>query len=157
MIEIEEGVTLDEKFLKEAKDLAKNSPDRSSKVGCVIVKNDRVISSGFNKMPKGIDDTIDARHERPIKYSWIEHAERNAIYAAAKKGIALEGATLYCGSTLAGPPCAECTRAIIQSGITRVVGSKGDDDPDTWEARWKDSMMISIDMLEEAGIVFETV
>lgn len=157
MIEIEEGVTFDEKFLKEAKELAKDSPDRSTKVGCVIVKSHRVIARGINKMPKGIDDTVDARHERPTKYSWFEHAERNAIFEAARKGVSLEGTTLYCGSTLAGPPCAECCRALIQSGITKVVGSVGDDDPNTWEARWRDSMMVSLEMLKEAGIEFVTV
>lgn len=150
--------TLDARLLSKAKEIATDSPDRSTKVGCVITdQNGEIITRGYNRMPKGIDDTIDARHERPIKYSWIEHAERNAIFDAARRGIALEGTTLYCGSTLAGPPCAECCRALIEAGIKRVVGSVGDDDPNTWEARWRDSMMVSIEMLKEAGIVFDTV
>lgn len=150
-------ILMDAYYLDMAKEFAKNSPDRSSKVGCVIVRDEEILVRGYNTFPMGIRTDIEERYERPLKYSVTEHAERNAIFAAARYGISLNMATLYCGSTLAGPPCAECTRAIIQSGIKRVVGSIGDDDPSTWEARWKDSMMISLDMLKEAGIIFETV
>jgi dCMP deaminase len=158
MYTINVNCSMDAIRLADAKVLAQNSPDRSTKVGCVITESDGyVITKGFNRMPKGINDTIDARHERPVKYSWFEHAERVAIFDAARRGISLEGSTLYCGSTLAGPPCAECCRALIEAGIKRVVGSIGDDDPNTWEARWRDSMMVSLEMLKEAGIQFDTV
>jgi dCMP deaminase len=148
----------DLRFLNMAKEMATWSKDRSSKVGCIIVGPNREIrTSGYNGMPRGVNDEIDSRHERPLKYSYFEHSERNAIYNAARIGISLDGCTLYCGSTLMGPPCVDCARALIQSGITRVVGSKGDNDPSLWEERWKASMLISIEMFNEAGIIFDTV
>ena len=148
---------IDKDFLEKAKEISQNSKDKSTKVGCVIVKDNNVISSGYNKFPKGVREDIPERFERPLKYSVTEHAEREAVFHAAKNGIALEGSTLYLSSTMSGPPCADCTRAIIESGIKRIVGSIGDDDPSQWEARWKDSMMISMDMLKEAGINFDTI
>lgn len=148
----------DKRFLDMAKHISSFSKDRSTRVGCVIVGPNREIrSTGYNGMVRGVNDDIDARHERPVKYSWIEHSERNAIYNAARMGTSLDGCTLYCGSTLVGPPCVDCARALIQSGIVRVVGSLGDDNPSRWEDRWKDSMMISMEMFSEAGIIFTTV
>ena len=56
-----------------------------------------------------------------------------------------------------GPPCVDCCRALIQSGIVRVVGSIGDDDPAKWNERWRDSMKVSVEMFKECGILFDTV
>jgi dCMP deaminase len=147
----------DKRFLDLSKNIAQWYSDRSSKVGCVIAGPDNEIRSvGYNDFPRGVKD-IEERHARPLKYSVTEHSERNAIYNAARVGIPLQGCTLYCGSTMFGPPCADCARAIIQSGITRVVGSIGDDIPDKWRPDWRESMLISIDMFKEAGIIFDTV
>ena len=63
------------------------SKDRSRKCGAIIVDDRNVlISIGWNGFPRGINDDIDARHARPAKYQWTEHAERNAIYNAAAAG-----------------------------------------------------------------------
>ena len=69
--------------------------------------------------------TVDNSH-RPEKYDWIEHAERNAIYAAAREGRKLMGATMYLNKF----PCVECARAIAQTGITELYhgGHEGWDD-----------------------------
>lgn len=95
------------------------SEDRSRKVGAVIVgpAND-VRSIGFNGLPRGISGDNDLRHskENGEKYYWFEHAERNAIYNAARGGISIDGCRLYCSLF----PCADCTRAIIQSGIVQL-------------------------------------
>jgi dCMP deaminase len=64
------------------------------------------------------EEVLSNRWERPAKYQWVEHAERNAIYNAARMGIPLKGCTAYI--TLA--PCADCTRALIQAGISAVYG-----------------------------------
>lgn len=107
-----------EYFMEMSEFISKKSKDRSTKVGCVIVgPNHEVRTTGYNGFCRGIDDDIELRHERPEKYFWAEHAERNAIYNAARNGIRLEGCTLY--STVF--PCADCARAIIQSGIKTVV------------------------------------
>ena len=138
-------------FLEDADHVARRSKDRSRKVGCVIV-NDRHtdLVRGWNGFPRGVNDDVDSRHDRPAKYRFTEHAERNAIYNAAAEGIALKGTTLY--STLY--PCTDCARAIIQSGIKRVC---------TYEPSWDDEKLAVFNfrdseaMFAEAGIVVDYV
>jgi dCMP deaminase len=74
-------------------------------------------STGYNSFPRGIQDDVAARLERPAKYLWIEHAERNAICNAARAGTATEGCTLYVEIM----PCMDCARAVVQAGINQVV------------------------------------
>lgn len=134
--------------------LKAKSKDPSTKVGCVISSKDNdTVATGFNGFPRGVEDSIDIvpdRYERPKKYSYIEHAERNAIYSAAKRGISLDGCKLF----LEWYPCCECMRAIIQSGIKEVVinGDSKDFNNEELIKRWKDSVEISLVMAKEAGI-----
>lgn len=132
--------------------VAAKSKDPSSKIGAVIVgDHHQIVSTGFNGFPRGIQEWQPERWERPIKYRYVEHAERNAIYNAARHGIALEGCTLYL--TGFGPPtvpCVECTKAIIQSGITRVVGFPYKPAPE----HWMDDLWFAFKLLGEAGVVF---
>ena len=95
------------------------SEDQSRKVGAVIVGAAHEIrSTGYNGLPRGISVDPPSRHLKGDgeKYFWFEHAERNAIYNAARAGISIDGCTLYCNLF----PCAECLRAIIQSGIMHL-------------------------------------
>src|SRR5260370_34651295 len=102
-----------------AREIARWSKDRSGGVGCVIVGPDNEVrSTGFNGFPRGVNDEVESRHERPAKYKWTEHAERNAIYNAARVGIPIEGCRIY----LPWFPCMECARAIIQTGIVELIG-----------------------------------
>jgi dCMP deaminase len=97
------------------------SKDRSTKVGCVLVSpHNTILSTGWNGFPRGVIDTDEAKHERPAKYEWTEHAERNAVFNAARLGIATNGATAYLNWE--PYPCVECMRALAQSGIIRIVG-----------------------------------
>ncbi len=108
----------DSYFMEMATLVASKSKDRSTKVGCVIVgPNNEVRSTGYNGFCRGVDDENDDRHERPEKYLWTEHAERNAIFNAARNGIRMEDCTAY--TTMF--PCADCARSFIQSGIRRIV------------------------------------
>lgn len=101
---------------------AQESKDRSTKVGSVIVgSNNRMISSGWNGMPEGVDDDIDERHERPAKYEWFIHAEMNAVANAARMGHATDGATLYIDWNPAGV-CGRCIAVLRNAGIVRIVG-----------------------------------
>lgn len=110
----------DARWLQVADHIATWSKDRSTQVGCVIVGNaNQVLSMGYNGFPRGVNDDIEERHDRPDKYLWTEHAERNAIYNAARTGTALAGSTMY----LPWYPCADCARAIIQSGISTLVAT----------------------------------
>ena len=127
--------------------VAKKSKDPSTKVGAVIVGPEHEVrSTGYNGFPRGIDEYPPSRWERPEKYQWCEHAERNAIYNAAMMGTPLKGCTEYVQCT----PCAPCGRALIQAGITEVVISK--ENPFSDRSDWRDDIDFSLEMLKEAGV-----
>ncbi|MCA9666194.1 MAG: hypothetical protein KC503_11425 [Myxococcales bacterium] len=98
---------------------AETSQDPNTQVGAVIVRGGKVILSGANHLPKGVQVT-EQRMQRPDKYSFIEHAERNAIFSGAKRGVAIGGSTIY----VPWWPCNDCARAIVQSGVKEVVMHK---------------------------------
>lgn len=111
----------DEYYLNICKVVAARSKDPNTRIGCVIAGPAHEIrSTGYNSFPRGIRDDVPERLERPAKYLWIEHAERNAICNAARAGTPLEGCTIYVEIM----PCMDCARAIVQAGIKQVVVSR---------------------------------
>ena len=134
------------RLLKMAKDIAGWSKDESTKVGAVITTLDgSPVSWGFNGMARGIDDTISERKERPIKYKWMCHAERNAM------DLSPRGDLTDCVMFVTFSPCTNCAQSIIQRGIKTVVidaNHTADKAPD----HWVEDMMIAMDMLWEAGV-----
>jgi len=135
--------------------VASKSKDPKTKIGALIVKDKRIISTGYNGIPIGVNDENEVRHQRPEKYKWYEHGERNAIYAAAKFGISTEGSTLYTNAL----PCADCARGIIQSGITNVyVHQKfGDICNSIQRAQWKGHDEVTFALFKEAGVHVHTI
>lgn len=132
----------DRRFLDLAWHIAAWSKDPSTKVGCVVTSPDkRVVSTGFNGLPTGVEDTVDRLHNREIKYEMVVHAERNAIISARQD---LTGFRLY--STLM--PCSVCASMIIQAGITEVI-SPPCTDPRLIEVCQLD---LTREMFREAGI-----
>lgn len=108
----------DEYFMNMVSLVATRSKDPNTQIGAVIVGlNHEIRATGYNSFPRGIRDDVPERLVRPEKYTWIEHAERNAIYNAARVGTPLEGCTIF-QQVL---PCMDCARAIIQAGIKEVV------------------------------------
>ena len=108
----------DDYYLGICKVVARRSKDPNTKIGCVIVGPAHEIrTTGYNSFPRGIRDDVPERSQRPTKYLWIEHAERNAICNAARCGTALEHCTIYVEIM----PCMDCARAIVQAGIREVV------------------------------------
>ncbi|HUH43016.1 MAG: dCMP deaminase family protein [Sulfurimonas sp.] len=113
----------DENFINIAKEIAKASKCVSKQVGAVIVKDGRILSTGYNGTPAGYinccehwqDNYTHEHHEWSKTYEI--HAEMNAIIWAARKGISIEGATIYV--TL--EPCSECSKNIIASGVKKIV------------------------------------
>jgi dCMP deaminase len=129
--------------------ISKRSKDPSTKLGAVIVGPDKEIrSAGYNCFPRGVEDFHPERVKRPLKYAWFEHAERNAIYNAARMGTALSGCVIY---TL-WIPCPDCARRIIQVGIKEVIVGNATV-PDRWVAQFSESSK----MLSEAGIIIRKV
>jgi len=149
-------------FLKMAELVATKSCDNSLHVGCVIVGPDNEVrSTGYNGFCRGVEPTPQ-RLERPAKYDWTEHGERNAIYNAARMGTSLRGCTAYIACTPrengGNAPCLDCTRALIQAGVTKIVEwntPSVQTEKDT--GTWRDKLKVSIAMLAEAGVQLKLV
>lgn len=108
-------------FMQMAKQVSSRSKDPATKVGCVIVSVDNVVTTtGYNGIPAGVDD-LPERMERPAKYLWTAHAEENAVALAARVGARLKGATAFVTHT----PCARCARSLIQAGVAKVYVGAG--------------------------------
>ena len=121
-----------------AKTVAQWSKDPSTKVGCVIVDDKhRVVSIGFNGLPRGIPDK--GLEDREYKYARVVHAELNALLFARGS---VEGCTMYVWPM---PPCSRCAGPIIQAGILRVVS------PPPGE-RWKESCEVGEQMFRQVWI-----
>ena len=135
----------DVRFLELAKHISLWSKDPSTQVGCVVVGPDREIrSTGFNGLPRGLEDTEERLNNREIKYPMICHAEENAIMHAARIGISLKDCTVY----VTWPPCTRCARSLIQAGVSEVVYPKKSEIPKRLEADFK----LSQQMFEESSI-----
>ncbi|MGB0749189.1 MAG: deoxycytidylate deaminase [Magnetospiraceae bacterium] len=130
----------DHRFMDLAKHIASWSKDPSTKVGSVIVDGRRVVATGFNGLPTGVEDTIGRLHDRELKYQLVVHAERNAIIGARQN---LSGYSLYVWPMM---PCSVCAAMIIQAGISEVLAPVNDN------PRWVDSFALTEEMFAEAGI-----
>jgi len=129
--------------------VALKSKDESTQLGCVVVGPGREIrATGYNSFPRGVNDDVPKRQQRPLKYSWMAHAEANAIYNAARCGVSLSECVLYCQWL----PCPSCAMGIIGAGIHCVVVRTFD-----VPKRWRTDMVISNQMLEEAGVEIRSV
>jgi dCMP deaminase len=127
------------RFLDLCEHVATWSKDPSTKLGSVIVDSKkRVVSIGYNGFPRGVDDRHDRYEDRPTKYLFVAHAERNALDNAP---MMVDNCTMYV--TLL--PCNECAKSIIQKGITTVVTYRPErEDVFNWN--------ITLAMFNEAGV-----
>jgi len=127
------------RFLDLCEHVATWSKDPSTKLGSVIVDNKkRIVSVGYNGFPRGVNDRYDRYDDRPTKYLFVAHAERNALDNAP---MMVDNCTMYV--TLL--PCNECAKSIIQKGITTVVTYPPErEDVFNWN--------ITLRMFDEAGV-----
>lgn len=149
MTKLNTNLSWDEYYIKLAYSIAEKSKDTSSKIGSILVKNNFITSAGYNGMPIAINDNLSYRYEKPEKYFWFEHSERNAIYAAARNGLNTSGSHLYTLSI----PCNDCARGCIQAGVHKITYhlqhnnifiSQND--------KWAESTKRSLSMFLEAGV-----
>ena len=128
----------DQRYLEMAEIWAKNSYCKHRQVGALLVKDNMIISDGYNGTPSGFENVCE---ENGVTKPYVLHAEANAISKIAKSGNSSSGATLY----VTASPCIECSKLIIQCGIKRVV--------------YKDEYRLTdgIDLLRRAGIEVEKV
>lgn len=111
-------LTLDKRYLRMAKIWSENSYCERRKVGALVVKDQRIISDGYNGTPSGFENICEDDDNRTKPY--VLHAEANAITKLAASSNNSKGATIY----ITDSPCIECAKLIIQSGIVRVVYAK---------------------------------
>ncbi|HOR12870.1 MAG TPA: cytidine/deoxycytidylate deaminase family protein [Clostridia bacterium] len=119
------------------------------KIGAIIVKNKRILTTGYNGAPSGLTSCMERgeclRRNLGIpsgtrqELCYAIHAEQNAIIQAAKLGVSIDGATLYCTHQ----PCVICAKMIINAGIRRVVYAEGYPDE------------FSVDLMSQAGVLLE--
>lgn len=124
---------IDERYLRMAMIWSENSYCRRRKVGALIVRDNMIISDGYNGTPSGFPNICE---EDNITFPYVLHAEANAITKVARSNNSSENATLY----VTASPCMECSKLIIQAGIKRVVFS------DLYR------IQDGIDLLRQAGI-----
>lgn len=111
-------INWDDYFMSIAYLIASKSKDERTHIGAVIVgQNKEIKSTGYNSFVRGLIDHVPERQEKPEKYYWFEHAERNAIYNATLIGTSLKGCKMYTN----GIPCMDCARGIVQVGIVEVI------------------------------------
>ncbi|MFI5015464.1 MAG: deoxycytidylate deaminase [Hyphomicrobiales bacterium] len=133
-----------DKLMRLARDIAGTSPNRVRHVGAVLLAaNGDATIAACNTFPKGVRD-LEERHEGDGRFVWMEHAERNAIFEAARRGVTTEGATL--ATTFF--PCIDCARAIVQSGVARLCTPA----PDYADPVWGDAFQRSRVILEEGAV-----
>lgn len=107
----------DKRFFKIAEEVSTWSKDPGTKVGCVLVDdNKRILSTGYNGFPAGFNDSLIESMSRDKKLAFTIHAEVNAIINAAKNGVNIEGSTAY----VTFHPCTNCISALINAGITII-------------------------------------
>ncbi|GMU26150.1 MAG: hypothetical protein AMXMBFR16_10550 [Candidatus Uhrbacteria bacterium] len=133
-------------YMREAYNLAdRESTDTSTKVGAFLILKNGPITMGVNKFVAGYGDSPE-HHERPLKYKITEHAERAAVYAAARLGYPTGGSTLICPWAA----CTDCARALILAGVVEVI-SHAQALQQTPE-RWREELQIAKRMFAAAGV-----
>ena len=111
----EKQIVLDKRYLRMARIWAENSYCQRRKVGAILVKDQMIISDGYNGTPAGFENICE--DECGVTKPYVLHAEANAITKVARSSNSSEGSTLY----ITASPCLECSKLIIQAGIKRVV------------------------------------
>ena len=124
----------DKAYLRLAESWAKLSQCNRKQVGAIIVKDEIIVSDGFNGTPAGFDNCCE--DENGLTHWYVLHAEANAILKVAKSTNNCKGSTLY----LTHSPCRECSKLVLQSGIQRVVFKEAYKDPS------------GVDFLKNAGV-----
>lgn len=139
----------DARFMRIALEVASFSKDPSTQVGCVLVRDKKIVSTGYNGLPKNLSDNLERLVNREEKYEITVHAEVNAVTTAALHGVSTEGCTAY----VTFNPCSRCAAVLINAGITKVCSYAGADIPE----RWLVNFILASKILAEAGVEYETV
>ncbi len=142
----DERPTWDEYFMDLAEHVASRSTCLRRKVGAVLVRDKRIVATGYNGGPTGLSHCLEVgclREQLNIPSGQQHelcrgtHAEQNAIIQAARYGLPMDGAVLYCTTQ----PCVQCTKMLINAGVSEIVFAEGYPDG------------LAKDLLDESGII----
>lgn len=137
-------------YLANSYNIARMSKDSSNQLGATLVSaTGEIIGTGVNNFAIGVDFTTERAETRPDKYRYFEHAERSSIYQAARAGVKVYGATMYCPWSA----CCDCARGIINSGVLRLVMHT--QRMSMTPPRWKDDVNEALQMMDDAGVTLE--
>ena len=140
-------MTWDKYFVSMLYLIAMKSKDQKTQNATIIVGPDNEIrSTGYNSFPRGINDNLPERQERPEKYLWMEHGERNAIFNAARVGVSLKGCRAY----VSGIPCMDCARGLVQVGVVKVIVHIL---KDYKSGLWEEHAIRTLKLFYEAGVI----
>ena len=139
--------TFDVICMKQVYLAAERSKDPRTKIGAVLVKEKNIIGTGYNGFARNVLDLPERYNDKETKYSFVVHAEDNAVLTCSRLGISTLGSVLYTN----GIPCRECTKSVIQGGIKEIVVHRHWPNL-THSTNWIESIRISRVMLKEAGI-----
>jgi dCMP deaminase len=141
----------DERWMERARHIGSWSKDPNTQVGCVIVRERRIVTEGYNGFPQHTSDDMGIYDNRVEKYARVVHAEANAIAGAARFGISVRGSSAY----VTFPICCHCAGLLVNSGVVRVVLPL----QSTYDAvrhenlRWD----VSQELFAEAGLIVDYV
>lgn len=134
--------------MRKAADAAAASPNRIRKVGAVLATPGGMEIAACNDFPAGIRD-LNERHLGDGRFVWMEHAERRAIFEAARRGVATAGAHM----TTTFFPCIDCARAIVEAGFRCLDAPPPAFDDPVWGASFERSEII----LREGGVAIRVI
>jgi len=141
----------DQYFMTLAYLVSMKSKDPSTRVGAVIVgKDNEIISTGYNGLPRNVKDKIDRYVNKDYKYLSSNHAEENAILHCARNGVSSKNCSIYTPWI----PCSRCAKSIIQAGISEVIYDENfpGNDINNQNEVWKQSIEVSNEILLEAKV-----
>lgn len=136
----------DHRYLSLAREVSTWSKDPSRGIGAVAVSSTgQVLATGYNGLPRGLEDSSERLNDREQKYALTVHAEMNCIFNATYNGICLNGSNLYVWGL---PVCSDCAKGIIQVGVKNVYW--GCDD--YISEKWSESVKVTKQLFDEVGI-----
>ena len=151
----------DRHFLSQAYGMAKMSKDPRTKVGAILVRDERYpVMQGYNGFPEGFDDTPERLNDRDFKLDHVVHAEQNVISLCARHGIRTQGTTLFIAATddsgalWGGPPCIRCAVSCVQAGLQEIVSYPT---KPSLLTNWAESLDKAKLLLKETGVRYRTV
>lgn len=136
----------DSYFMKQAYLVAERSKDNRTKIGTLLVRDNNVISTGYNNFARKVRDLPERYNDRETKYKFVVHSEANSVLTAARIGVSTLNSTCY----TFGVPCHECAKTLIQGGIKEIVLHR--QWPNMLHSIWVESTKISMTMFKETGI-----